>query len=170
MMSDPEMLEQVREAMSDENTQRQMLEWAEKLKEQLDSNPQLQALAKQFENLDLGGDFASALEELQNNPQVQQMTEQIKAGLAGLGGEGDDADALENAINVGQEVFKKMLGDPEYLEQFGETMKKMLPPEALANMEEQIKAAMENGGMPDLAQLQQAMGGMGGMGGLKDEI
>lgn len=160
-MGNPEMLAQVEKAMSDPEAQQQMMQWAEKLQESLMENPQMAALAKQFENMDLGGNFAKAMEDLQNNPQMKEMAEQLKGELEGL--EEGGMDSLSKAINVGQEVFKKMMADPSYLEQFGETMKQMLPPEALANMEEQIKAAMEAGGgaggMPDLEQLKQAMGG-----------
>jgi hypothetical protein len=164
-MMNSDVMQQVQQAMSDPETQQQMLQLAEQMQEQVMNNPHLRALTEQLEGLDKEGGLSTLIEKFQSNPAMREMAEKMKGEMGALGelfeGKGlDGPEGLENAMKLGQEAFAKMVSDPEYMEKFQEAMTDLLPPGAMENMAEMFQGLMQDGGAdPDqMAKLRQAMG------------
>jgi len=169
------MMRQMQQAMSDPETQAQMLKFAEQMQQAVLHNPQLQQLSKSIEGLGLGDGLSAALHKLQDDPELRDVAQQMQAGDAG-------PETMARAMELGQKAFAQVLSDPEHAAKFQQAMAQMMNPETMAAMAEQFGAMLggeQGGDMADLfAQLGQGARGAGakdddGLGGIawdKDEM
>jgi len=189
MASNPEVMKQMQEAMAamtNPETQQELMRWAQQVQERVKGDPSIEALARELEGADLSN-MGDLFQKIQQNPTIRQLAEEMRetgpmAGLSKLmegagGGAGLDTEALqaamkqagldpgasfEEGMRAGQEAMAKLMqeGGMDQLEKLGEEMAKMMPPEALANMEQYMQQMMNA-----------RAGGAGGMDGLyKDEV
>lgn len=149
-------------AMSDPAAQAQMMRFAEQMQQAVQSNPQLRALTKQLEGLDMEGGIAAAVEKLQENPALKEIARQLQgeggAGMADIG----------RAMELGQKAVAQMLADPEQSAKLQQAMAQMMNPEAMAAMAEQFGSLLGGEGGEDMAEMMDRLG-LGGRGRATDK-
>jgi len=147
------MMQQIQQAMADPESQAAMMQFAEQMQQAVQSNPQLAQLTKSLEGMDMEGGLQAAMEQLQNNPMIKQMAEQMQAG-------GGGADKMREAMQQSQQMIQQLMSDPDAMKQAMEQMAAAMQPDKINEMAEQMAAIMGGGGMPGLR-------GGGGMAGLR---